>query len=229
MTVLLVISTIILFLSADFLVEKTRAARKRHLVSGRVLSPMRGAFALPSGVELAENHTWMNHGNKGVTTIGLDEFLGAMIGSLKNIHLPAAGVTLAAQAPAITLRDGERRMTLALPVGGKVVEVNEAIAKDPSLARTDPYGSGWLLRIRPSADGNASWTVGGAQATDWLREQISMAKDFLTEQLPRPQYALMQDGGLPVDGALNECTQDAWDAFQHRFASLHSNNRTPRN
>ena len=124
MTVLLVLLTLTMFLVADHFVQKSRE-RAAHLAS----QPAYGAteFLLPPNVDLATNHTWMKREPRGITTIGLDEFLGRLVGAVENIVLPQVGASLTPAAATISLRDGKKSLALAAPVGGRVVAINERV------------------------------------------------------------------------------------------------------
>lgn len=212
MTVLLVLFTLILFLAADHFVQNARLARDARLAE----SGQRPVLEFPAGFELAVNHTWLSRKRDGSAVVGLDEFLSRLVGTVEKIVLPGAGAMMVSPVVGITLRDRNRQISLALPVQGRVVEVNHAVLKNPGLATADPYGRGWLLRIDPSSkDSVAMKLVDTARASDWLKEQVSLAKEFLSARMPEP--ALMQDGGLPVNGLLKSFDAPVWQEFQKSF------------
>jgi glycine cleavage system H protein len=216
MTVLLMLCMIVTFLAADKILRTVRAARERRpaLDPGAVLS------GPPDGVRLALNHTWMKM-EKGVAVIGADEFLSRMLGAVESIILPDAGAVVGSATPDIAFAHGGRRIRLASPVGGRILEVNSSVLHNPALARRDPYGSGWLLRISPDpARGTASGSFTGAAAREWLRDQMSLAKEFVTGTVPRGSFASLPDGGELSEGALLSCDAAAWEEFERRFTSI---------
>jgi glycine cleavage system H protein len=213
MTVLLVLFTIIIFIAADNVVQRVRRAR-----AARALEPLRaGTFAqLPEGIALAFNHTWMREERKGLTTIGIDAFLSAATGAVESIILPPRESCVVPTTPNVTLRHHGRELLLALPVQGEVVEVNQAVLQNPALASSDPYGSGWLLKVRPfNRPGPRLATVVRQEAAGWMREQMDRAKEFFVMRLPQP--VLMQDGGVPANGLLKEFSPEVWKEFQATF------------
>jgi glycine cleavage system H protein len=216
MTVLLVLFTLVLFLAADHFVERSRARRAVEGMSAAIPSFLR----LPNDVALATNHTWVRSDAKGIMTVGLDGFLGTMLGAIESIVLPKEGAAVAPAQSTIALRQGRKTLELATPVAGKVVEVNRDLIRNPSLARLDPYGKGWLVRVR--TQGNAPVQMfKGARALEWLRAQGTMVREFLGGRMAGVQLATMQDGGAPVEGALQQCDEKTWAEFQKAFASLH--------
>lgn len=220
MTVLLVLLTLTMFLVADHFVQKSRE-RAAHLAS----QPAYGAteFLLPPNVDLATNHTWMKREPRGITTIGLDEFLGRLVGAVENIVLPQVGASLTPAAATISLRDGKKSLALAAPVGGRVVAINERVLQNPELAKVDPYGTGWLMKIQPENQNAKHDAFSGSQAIQWLRKQTELAKEFLTLRAPQAGYATMQDGGVPVDGMLKHYDVRVWEEFQQSFVVLRQN------
>jgi glycine cleavage system H protein len=217
MTVLLVLFTIIIFIAADNVVQRVRRAR-----AARALEPLKaGALShLPDGIALALNHTWMKEEKKGLVTIGIDEFLSAVTGAVESILLPARETRVVPTIPNITLRYQGRELLLSLPLQGEVVEVNQAVLQNPALASSDPYESGWLLKVRPfDRPGPKLATVLRQEAAGWMREQMDRAKEFFVMRLPQP--VLMQDGGVPVSGLLKEFSPEVWKEFQATFLVNH--------
>ena len=218
MTVLLMLGMIVTFLAADVIVRKLRAVREER----RSVQPDGVMSGPPEGIRLALNHTWMRM-EKGVAVIGTDEFLARMLGAVESFMLPDVGATVAPATLDIALAHGDRRVRLASPVAGRILEVNNAVLHNPTLARRDPYGSGWLLKIHPDPAPRAipgSFT--GDAAREWLRDQMSLAKEFLTGAAPRTPFALLPDGGEVAEGALLHCDAAAWSEFERRFTSIHA-------
>ncbi len=218
MTVLLMLGMIVIFLAADRIVQKLRAMKEAR----RVLQPGTILSEPPEGVRLALNHTWMKM-EKGVAVIGTDEFLARMVGAVESFMLPDVGATVAPASLNIALAHGGRRVRLGSPVAGRILEVNSGILRNPMLAGRDPYGSGWLLKVSPDpARGSASGSLTGAAAREWLRGQMSLAKEFLAGVPPRTSFASLPDGGEPAEGALLHCDAAAWEEFERRFTTIHA-------
>ncbi|HXX63535.1 MAG TPA: glycine cleavage system protein H [Bacteroidota bacterium] len=215
MTVLLVLLTIVIFLGADHVVQKVRLARAMRASS----ESSAARFNIPEGVSLASNNLWMTF-EKGIATIGLDEFLGQVLGAVESISLPDVGAAVEPEVRHIVLRDRDRSIRLAAPVRGRIVEINPVVLRHPATARQDPYGAGWLMRIAVGKKSTAGATLHGAAARAWLSDQAARAKEFIGTMLPQLQLATMQDGGSLVEGALKQCNQGAWEEFERRFATL---------
>jgi glycine cleavage system H protein len=218
MTVLLMLCMIVTFLAADKIVRKLRAARevRQAVQPGTIMAEP------PEGIRLALNHTWLKM-EKGVAVIGTDEFLARMLGAVESVMLPDVGATVTPASLDIALAHGNRRVRLASPVAGRILEVNTGVLQNPLLARGDPYRSGWLLKVSPDpGHGPTSGSLAGAAAREWLRDQMSLAKEFLTGVTPRVSFASLPDGGEPAEGALLHCDAAAWEEFERRFTTIHT-------
>jgi glycine cleavage system H protein len=217
MTVLLVLATLILFLTFDHFVERSRAKRAAQNVTER-LAALGQAFQLvPEGVRLRTNHTWAKDESEGIVTIGLDEFLAKFLGAVERIAMPSSGGAVDPATQSIRLEDGEKAITLASPVQGKVVSINQEVLRSPALASTDPYGRGWLMKVQ--TEKKAGGMI-GAQAMQWLREQAEAAREFFGGREQYGAFALAQDGGVPVAGVLKQYDGEAWREFQQRFLDV---------
>lgn len=220
MTVLLILFTLVLFLTADYFVQR-RERRVRVLAFQPVHGPGFPYHTIPEATALASNHTWVRRDPDGSSVIGVDDFLGRLIGSIEEIVLPEPGSSLVPVRNEITLKASGRALKLAAPVQGRVVEVNEEVFRNPSLARTDPYGRGWLLRMRPASDARVSSNPFIVRnPIEWLAEQNDLAARFFSSFTLNPQLVTMQDGGLPVEGLLQSYDDEVWTSFQSTFASL---------
>lgn len=216
MTVLLMIAMAFAFLTVDFFVQRKRNAQ--------VAVAAMHNLGIPADIALASNHTWLREEQHGVWTVGLDEFLTRLTGAVEDILMPQAGSSVAPATAGVTLQDGARRLALAIPVNGRIVEVNQAVLRNPALARKDPYGSGWLVRIRPDRTSLATLkSRQGRDASEWLRTQADLARQFFVDRLPRAEYATMLDGGQLADGILKTMDAELWKEFQKTFADLHQN------
>jgi glycine cleavage system H protein len=219
MTVLLVLFTLILFLIADGVVQKVRRAKSAPLA--RPLSI--NGFRLPDNLALALNHTWVKNDSRGIATIGLDELLGKVVGSVEDILLPPLNALVGQSDDAFVLRHGTKTLPVASPVEGRVVAVNANLVTNPALARKDPYGTGWLVKVVPRSQSSSfPERRTGKEALEWLKHQAELMREFFAAQNPHPSLATMQDGGVPSEGLLLKFDRRVWGEFQRSFASLPS-------
>ena len=100
------------------------------------------------------------------------------------------------------------------PIGGTVTNVNEAVVKDPELARQDPYGDGWLLTVQaPDSKINFRNLMGGTLARLWT--ESSALK--LHGRMPMMAGTVAQDGGITVDDITAHMPDEDWATLTKEF------------
>jgi glycine cleavage system H protein len=167
-----------------------------------------GWFHVPPGVHLHPGHTWARLEPDGLVAVGLDDFAHKLVGPA-SIGLPAPGSQVAQGEPAIELRDEERDVPLLSPVDGTVVAVNPR-ARTNGDALDDPYGAGWLFKVKaPRLAANLRQLHADAPA----RRLLEDAEELLARRLSPELGQVLQDGGTPVRGLARALAGDRWDAF----------------
>ncbi len=160
-----------------------------------------GWFELPAAHRLHPGHTWVS-ADDGTVAVGIDDFAQKLLGPLTGVDLPPEGTRLVQGEPAWRLAaDGMEPVPMVAPVDGTVVTVNEDLIQDPTLANHDPYGRGWLLKLRPARrEANARHLLSGRWAERWMDAVTDSLRDRMAPELG----AVLQDGGVPVRGIARE-------------------------
>ena len=96
------------------------------------------------------DHEWISFDEAGPATVGITQHAQDALGDVVFVDLPAVGTSFKKGEVAGVVESVKAAADLYMPVGGEVVEVNEALRADPSLANSDPLGAGWFFKIRPS-------------------------------------------------------------------------------
>jgi glycine cleavage system H protein len=221
MTVLLMLFTLIVFLVADHVVQRSRRAKRATVPVMQRRHATIPMLALPDGVSLALNHLWVRQDDAGEVTLGIDEFVPRFTGLIDSITLPGIGDLVTPEAAEITLKQGEKGLAFSSPVFGKVTDVNKEVLQQPSMAAQDPYGKGWLVKVKPRQDRTSYQHFLVSRPLEWLKEQYRDAKEFFASRNDGLQLVMMQDGGESVDGLLQRYDNKTWEAFQHSFVTLH--------
>ncbi len=168
-------------------------------------------FALPDAVKLHPGHAWARVEDDGLVSIGLDDFGHKLIGELDAAVLPVPGTRLEQGRPGFVLHADGRRIDVLSPVDGEVAAVNDAASADPNALHADPYGSGWLLRLKPN--GALRRNMKQLLAGDAARLYMERAAEGLRARLNPELGALAADGGQPVHGFAREIEPLRWDAL----------------
>lgn len=102
---------------------------------------------IPENLRYATSHEWiLVDGNTG--TVGITDHAQAELTDIVFAEPPAIGKSVKAGDVAAVVESVKAASDIYAPVGGEVIERNEAIEADPSLLNTDPFGAGWIFKIR---------------------------------------------------------------------------------
>src|SRR3954470_1775204 len=103
----------------------------------------------PEDSRYAKSHEYV-HTEGEVGTIGITDYAQKELGDVVFVELPQVGSQLEAGDELGSIESVKAVSELFAPVSGEVVEINEALAEKPELVNTDPYGDGWMMKMRLS-------------------------------------------------------------------------------
>lgn len=105
---------------------------------------------IPGDLRYTEEHEYVKQSGGGVVTIGITDHAQGELGDVVYIDLPAVGTTLGKTEEFGQIEAVKAVSELFSPLAGEVIEINEALDGDPSLVNQDPYGKGWMIKVRVS-------------------------------------------------------------------------------
>ncbi len=108
-------------------------------------------MAIPEELQYTKTHEWVRR-EDDVATVGITEHAQDELGDVVFIELPEKGVSFGAGDAFGTVESVKAVSDLYAPVGGEVVEVNEALNDAPEKINEEPYGDGWIIRLRVSEE-----------------------------------------------------------------------------
>jgi glycine cleavage system H protein len=100
-------------------------------------------------IKYTEDHEWIRIEGQ-TATVGITQHAQDALGDVVFVDLPEVGSTLAHKATAGVVESVKAAADVYMPVSGKILEVNEALRADPSLANSDPMGAGWFFKVELS-------------------------------------------------------------------------------
>jgi glycine cleavage system H protein len=104
---------------------------------------------IPQDLYYTKEHEYLKEtSEEGVYVVGITDYAQGELGDVVYVELPAAGDSFAKKETFGTIEAVKAVSDLYCPVPGEVVEVNPRLDDDPSLVNSDPYGKGWMIRIR---------------------------------------------------------------------------------
>lgn len=105
------------------------------------------AMEYPTSLRYTKDHEWIRL-EGDIATVGITDFAQGELGDIVFVDIPTQGETLAAEEVFGSVEAVKTVSDLYLPIDGEVIEVNPAIDNQPDLVNTDPYGQGWMVRVK---------------------------------------------------------------------------------
>jgi glycine cleavage system H lipoate-binding protein len=220
MTVIMVLLTFAIFLSIDYIRGQKQAAKQAVMQHARPATVSQVVPALVAGFEVPENvryhagHTWALSESRELVRVGMDDFASKLIGKIESIALPQRGRWVRQGQKIWTIvRDG-KSVDMVSPIEGTITDVNDAVAKNPELARRDPYGEGWLVTVQaPDSKINFRNLLSGTLARLWTEAAALQ----LRNKMPMLAGAMAQDGGVAVDDLTAHMPDEDWAKLTKEF------------
>ncbi|MCC5908648.1 MAG: glycine cleavage system protein GcvH [Balneolaceae bacterium] len=104
----------------------------------------------PEDLKYTKEHEWVRDNGDGTATVGITEFAQSELGDIVFVELEPEGSGFEQDEVFGTVEAVKTVSELYSPVSGEITEVNEELEDDPELVNTDPYGKGWMVKIKMS-------------------------------------------------------------------------------
>jgi len=104
---------------------------------------------IPSNLKYTSDHEWVSM-EDGVATIGVTDFAQSELGDIVFVEFPEVGDSFEIGETFGTIEAVKTVADLFMPVSGEIVAINEELDVDPAKVNSDPYGDGWLVKIKLS-------------------------------------------------------------------------------
>ena len=101
-------------------------------------------------IKFSKDHEWINAADANAAVVGITVHAQDALGDVVFVDLPAVGTTFSQGDVAGVVESVKAAADVYMPVSGEVVEVNEALRADPSLANSDPLNTGWFFKVKLS-------------------------------------------------------------------------------
>ena len=108
-------------------------------------------MSIPAELRYTAEHEWISVEGK-VASVGITDYAAQQLGDVVYVSLPQVGATVTGGEPCGEVESGKSVSDLYSPVDGEVTEVNTELEDDPSLVNAEPYGAGWMFRVRVAQD-----------------------------------------------------------------------------
>lgn len=128
---------------------------------------------VPPDLQYTKTHEWVRRLPDGTVEIGITDHAQHALGDLVFVEVPEAGRTLKVGEPVAVVESVKAASDVYSPVAGEVTEGNPGLAAEPEAVNSDPYGKGWLLRLRPAAGGATAALMSAAEYQKLLETEAA--------------------------------------------------------
>jgi glycine cleavage system H protein len=105
---------------------------------------------VPADLRYTKSHEWVRSRGDGTVEVGITDHAQHALGDLVFVEVPAAGRTVKADEPCAVVESVKAASDVYAPIAGEITAGNPKLAAEPEILNADPYGEGWLMRLRPA-------------------------------------------------------------------------------
>jgi len=124
---------------------------------------------VPAELRYTKTHEWVRL-DKGIATIGITDFAQEQLGDLTYVELPTIGDNVEAQSEVAVVESVKAAADIYAPVAGTITEINKKLMDQPELVNSDPFGDGWLFKLRPDDVSEIDMLLDADQYEDMIPE-----------------------------------------------------------
>ena len=125
---------------------------------------------IPPELRYTKEHEWVRV-EDGIGTVGITDYAQDQLGDVVYVDLPSPGKQLTQLAVFGEIESVKAVSELYSPVGGEVIESNQALADKPELINESPYGDGWLMKVRLADEGEVDKLLTADQYGDYIERE----------------------------------------------------------
>lgn len=206
MTMWFIVISLLAVIAIQFLMWRQSNVNQPAKAMPLSFSTVRGV-TISSQLAYHKNHIWLRNTDESTVAIGIDDLARRITGPVKRVVLPMKGSRIHAGESCVKLVTRDREVTILAPISGEVVDINDDLAGNAGLIDNDPYGEGWLFRLR-------SWRlldqeahlIRGAQIEGWMSEAV----ETMLTRLHGTLGVVSQDGGYLAEDLSDPLDTHDW-------------------
>jgi glycine cleavage system H lipoate-binding protein len=172
------------------------------------------SFKVPQGYYVHKGHAWLKMEENSEVRIGIDDFAMRLLGPFDRIEGPLVGKEVEQGKPQITMIRGQNRAQLLSPVSGVVTAINPDLREKASLADSDTYAGGWIMRVYSNRlRQDVKNLMIGEEAGSYFKKQVDLLHNVIEEEAG----PLAADGGYLGDDIFGKLPQLKWNKLTKLF------------
>ena len=177
-------------------------------------------YKIVSGYQMADGyyyhmgHNWARFEHGGRVRVGMDDFIGKVLGPSQSFDLPPLGAVLTQGRVGWALERKNHKASVLSPVTGTVIAVNQKAHEHPEISHEDPYQEGWLFMVEPDAPKkNLKGLYFGEESSNWIDREAQKLVDLMG-----PEYqGLAATGAEPIDDVFGRLPEIGWEKLVQTF------------
>ena len=164
-------------------------------------------YAMPESLYYHQGHSWVAPQEAGVAVVGIDEFVGKLMGKPDSIKFPRVGKRYRQGEKVLSLRRDGKTLDVLCPIDGEIIAINGRAIENPEILPKEPYGAGWLVMFKTrDLKRNLRNLLSGEFARSWMEESAIQLRSMFAGSLG----VVYQDGGLPEEGLATQFSTEDW-------------------
>jgi glycine cleavage system H protein len=124
----------------------------------------------PEDLSYTKDHEWVR-GQGAEATVGITDHAQHQLGDVVYVELPKVGDRFEKSEPFGSVESVKAVSEIYMPVSAEVIEVNSALSDAPELVNSDPYGGGWMIRIKIDNPSEIDALLSAAEYEDYIKEE----------------------------------------------------------
>jgi glycine cleavage system H protein len=224
MVVILMLLTVLAFVAFDVLVVSRRRNVSLLREGDAIAASLEetepdwvSGYRLPDALLYHPGHLWVRPTGGDEAFVGIDDFARRLLGKDLKLNLPRTGSRVQAGHRAVRVHRNGHSGWLLSPLAGEVTGINPRLKEEPDLMYREPYGRGWLFKLRvPQLARETANLLGGSLARRWTED----TRDRFQRRLVFATGSVIQDGGDPVPDISSKLGDAFWTRLVDEFLTL---------
>jgi glycine cleavage system H protein len=125
---------------------------------------------VPDNLHYSKDHEWVRV-EDGVAVIGITDHAQEQLGDVVYVELPKPGESFSANESFGSVESVKAVSEIFTPVSGEITEANESLTDEPEKVNKDPYGAGWMIKVKMSTPGEVDSLLTGAEYEDFTKAE----------------------------------------------------------
>jgi glycine cleavage system H protein len=126
---------------------------------------------IPEDYKYTKTHEWVRTEDDGTLTVGITDHAQELLGDMVFVEVPEVGGGLHSGDDCAVVESVKAASDVYCPIDGEIVAANEALADTPEIVNKDPYGDGWLFKLKPEDDGAIEDLLGADAYAEFVESE----------------------------------------------------------